>query len=334
MTTTNRPIIVIAEHFQGKTRPVTFELMRLAEAIREFKPAEIRVIILGETIDEAARQIARTTGRNVIAISNSAFRHYNGELYKRALQHLLNQQRPAYVCVANSSQGSDFAPGLAVRLQAACITGIDRVASQDDHIIFSRAVFGGKVSCAVRSFTETTVLTLQPGFFSSKPFQGAKSGKVDFRKIMTADPKSRTISVKSAPAGDLDLAQANVLISAGRGISESANLSLIRCLAELFPNAAVCGSRPVIDMGWMPYNRQVGVTGVTVAPDLYIACGISGAAQHLAGMQGSGFIVAINTDPGAAIFNTSDVCIVEDLKTFIPLLTSLIEDEKSSANNH
>lgn len=328
MTTTNRPIIVIAEHFQGKVRPVTHELVRLAETIRRIKPAEIIVIVLGERIGDGAHQIAHTTGKNVIAVRDSVFRYYNGELYKRALQDLLGELQPAYVCIANSSQGSDFAPGLAIRLQAACITGIERVTTRDGQIVFSRAVYGGKITCAVRSLTETTVLTLQPGFFSSKTTPSTTPGKVDIREIRVSPQKSRTIGIKSVPAGDLDLTQAGVIVSAGRGIGEEENLSLIRRLAEFFPNSAVCGSRPVIDMGWIPYNRQVGVTGATVAPELYIACGISGAAQHVAGMKGSGFIVSINTDPMAAIFNTSDVCIVEDLKTFIPILVSVLENKR------
>jgi electron transfer flavoprotein alpha subunit len=111
----------------------------------------------------------------------------------------------------------------------------------------------------------------------------------------------------------------------GRGIEEEANLPLIYQLAETIPKAVVCGSRPVIDSGWMAYDRQVGVTGATVTPKLYIACGISGAAQHVSGMKGSGFIVSINTDPMAAIFNISDICIVEDLKTFVPLLIRAVE---------
>jgi electron transfer flavoprotein alpha subunit len=328
MTTTNRPIVVVAEYFQGKICPATYELVHLAETIKRIKPAEIRVIILGERIEATAQQIAHITGKNVIAVSDSAFRYYNGELYKRALQDLLGELQPAYVCIANSSQGSDFAPGLAVRLRAACITGVEGVEIRDNGIIFSRVVFGGKITSTVRSLTETTVLTLQPGFFPSKTTPGTIPGQVDTREISVSSPKSRTISIKSASAGDLDLSQADVIVSAGRGIDEQENLSLIRRLAEFFPNSAVCGSRPVIDMGWMPYNRQVGVTGATVSPELYIACGISGATQHVVGMKGSGFIVSINTDPMAAIFNTSDVCIVEDLKTFIPILVGVLENER------
>jgi electron transfer flavoprotein alpha subunit len=128
----------------------------------------------------------------------------------------------------------------------------------------------------------------------------------------------------------VDLSQAKVIISAGRGIGEAENLDLIRKLAAAIPQAVVCGSRPIIDQGWLSYDRQVGVTGATVSPDLYLACGISGAAQHVSGMQGSALVVSINTDAMAAIFNQSDFCIVEDVTVFIPTLLEKLSEAKKA----
>ena len=140
--------------------------------------------------------------------------------------------------------------------------------------------------------------------------------------------KTRSLGIKQAEADTSGISEADVLISAGMGIGDEENLEFIYALADLFPKSAVAGSRIVCDQGWLEYKCQVGVTGATVSPGLYIACGISGAVQHVSGMRGSGFIVAINTDPAAAIFHTADVCIVEDLKTFIPAFMEEYESEK------
>jgi len=315
-------ILVVAEHFQGEIRPVTHELLRFAEALQKFRPGEIQILVLGEKIEDLANDLAVTSGKDVLGLSTPGLARYNGEAYKSVLYEVLAGQPPAYICVAHSSRGSDFAPGLAMRLKAACITGVSSIISQENEICFSRDIFGGKINADMQSWAKTTVLTLQPGSYGATPKKNPAqtSGKVLIKSMAVISPSSTTLSTTACHTSDLDLSTARVIVSAGRGIGEEENLQFIRDLASLIPQSVVCGSRPVIDLGWMSYDRQVGVTGATVTPDLYLACGISGATQHTSGMKGSGFIVSINTDPMAAIFNLSDICIVEDLMTFIPLL--------------
>jgi len=313
-------IVVLAEHFQGEIRPVTHELVSFAEALQEFLPVKIQILVLGDKVEDLAKILVKTTGKDVLGISAPQLNRYNGQAYKSVLHEVLKEALPAYVCIANSSRGSDFAPGLAMRLKAACITGVSSISVQEDMVCFSRDIYGGKINADMVSSAKTTVLTLQPGSYRPTPKKNQTRGTV-FLKSMTLGPQaSATLFTTAFQTSDLDLSIARVIVSAGRGIGEAENLQLIRNLASAFPRSMVCGSRPVIDLGWMAYDRQVGVTGATVTPDLYIACGISGAAQHASGMKGSGFIVSINTDPMAAIFNLSDICIVEDLKTFIPIL--------------
>jgi electron transfer flavoprotein alpha subunit len=141
---------------------------------------------------------------------------------------------------------------------------------------------------------------------------------VEVRTVSGLTPASRSKGAAPPPADSARIAEAEVLVAAGHGVGGPENLDLIRRLAALFPKSAVAGSRIACDLGWLEYQRQVGVTGATVSPRLYIACGISGAVQHVAGMRGSGFVVAINKDPAAAIFREADVCIVDDLTRFIP----------------
>ncbi len=321
-------IVIIAEHFQGEIRPVTHELVHFAEALQHLRPAPIQILVLGEKVDVLAESLARKTGKDVLGISAPQLAQYNGQVYKSVLHETLGEHPPAHICIAHSSRGSDFAPGLAMRLNATCITGVSSLSVQQDRLCFSRDIYGGKINADMVSSTKTTVLTVQPGSYGPTPKKNQTRGKVYLKSMAVAPQASTTLSTRTFQTSDLDLSIARVIVSAGRGIGEVENLQLVRKLASLIPQSVVCGSRPVIDMGWMTYDRQIGVTGATVTPDLYLACGISGAAQHVSGMKGSGFIVAINTDPMAAIFNLSDICIVEDLKTFIPVLLESLSSKQ------
>jgi electron transfer flavoprotein alpha subunit len=320
-------IVIIAEHFQGKIRPVTYELVHFAQVLQKFRPAPIRILVLGETVETLAESLAKTTGKDVLGIQAPQLAQYNGQAYKSVLHETLGAYPPAYVCIAHSSRGSEFAPGLAMRLNAACITGVSSLSVQEERICFSRDVYGGKINADMLSSTKTTVLTVQPGAYGPTPKKDPERGQVCLKSTTIGSQTSNTISATKFQTSDLDLSKAKVIVSAGRGIGTAENLQIIRNLASVIPQSVVCGSRPVIDMGWMTYDRQIGVTGATVTPDLYLACGISGAAQHVSGMKGSGFIVAINTDPMAAIFNLSDICIVEDLTIFIPVLLEALSNK-------
>jgi len=322
-------IVVIAEHFQGEIRPVTYELVHFAEALQQLRPAPIQILVLGEKVGNLAESLAGTMGKNVLGIHAPQLAQYNGQVYKSALHEILKEYPPAYVCIAHSSRGSDFAPGLAMRLNAACITAVSSLSVQEDRICFSRDIYGGKINADMVSCTKTTVITVQPGSYGPTPKKDQAGGRVYLKSMAVTPQASATLSTTTFQKSDLDLSTARVIVSAGRGIGEAENLEIVRNLASAIPQSVVCGSRPVIDLGWLTYDRQVGVTGATVTPDLYVACGISGAAQHVGGMKGSGFIVAINTDPMAAIFNLSDICIVEDLKTFIPILLEKIAERKN-----
>jgi electron transfer flavoprotein alpha subunit len=324
------PIVVIVEHDNGKIRPVTYELLTFAANIRQCPAQRIMAVILGDSVEQPAEKIAQATGIPVWAASAKEFKFYNAEVYKHALHLLMAALQPAYVCIANSSCGSDFAPGLAVRLQAACITQVQGIRSTSDGVCFTRAILGGKLHLEVRPLTKTTVLTLQPGMMPPAVESDGLPGEVVLKKIHVPPQSSKTLAINAVRSDDLALADAKAVVSAGRGIGDETNMSLVHQLADCIPHAVVCGSRPVVDLGWLPYNRQVGVTGSTVSPALYVACGISGAEQHVSGMRTSGFIVSINKDPTAAIFHLSDVCIVEDLKTFIPAVISAIKSQKGT----
>lgn len=313
-------IAVVAEQRQGKVAPVTRELIACARVMQEAEALDAAVVVLGDGVEAAAEEIAAADGLPVFALQGPGLALYSAEVFQQALQTLLQELQPTYICMAHSSQGLDLAPGLAVRLRAACITGVERVTVEEGRFLFSRPVFNGKLLAEIGSQSDTTLLTVASGAFRPSAAGLTDGGSVQLREYRGAAIATRMLGVELARRQDRALAQAEVIVAAGRGIGSRENLALVEELAALFPRSAVAGSRPVCDQGWLPYASQVGMTGATVAPRLYLACGISGSRQHTVGMAGSQFIVAISTDPDAAIFDLADIGIVEDLTRFIPVL--------------
>ena len=342
----NQEIIVIAELSDGRVLPVTHELIAFAQALAGGDSGSVRIMILGADVQAVARDLARETGMDVVAFEGDALEPYNAEAWMTALAPPLAARKPRYICIPHTSRGCDVAPGLAVRLGAACITAVEGIRRQDGVISFTRSIFSGKIRMEAAPQTHTTVLSVLPGAFAAtKEYRGRSdaslsirmtggeffkaresSGHVEILKIPERPQRIRALGVIAAEAQDLDLTLADVVVSAGRGVGCEENLAWIRRLAGLFSKSAVGCSRPVCDQGWLDYKHQIGLTGRTVDPKLYIACGISGAVQHLAGMRGARFIVAVNRDPRAAIFQVADVGIVEDLNTFIPLALEKARD--------
>jgi electron transfer flavoprotein alpha subunit len=328
-----KDIVVIAEHSEGQIKPVTYELVAFAKKLQQATgPTPIRVILLAEDLKDLAQDLADNTGLDVTAMQLPAMPYYNGEIVTHALaRHFANHQ-PSFVCIAQTSQGSDYAPALAVKLDAACIGGVGEIIKHEGHVCFARAFYSGKIIARLKPMSETAILTVQPGIFRADPDTGSGSGSVTILETSVRNRTSQSLGIKPASADTAGIGEARVIVAAGNGIGAKENLELIRQLASLFPKSAVAGSRIVCDMGWLGYQCQVGITGTTVSPPLYIACGISGAVQHVMGMQGSEFIVAINRDPSAAIFQMADICIVEDLTDFIPAFIQAYNESTENGN--
>ncbi len=320
-------IFIVAEHFENKIKPVTYELAACALRIKKFYPAEVRVIILGKKTEKLSFEIARATGLDVSAIEINELAFHNAEIYKAVLKELFEESPPSFVLFGNTPHGLDVACGLAVRIDAACITGVEDIDKVGEKICFRKQMFYGKINAYITSDSGPLVITVQPGTFGTYKPDNEKPGSVKTRRIKYSQKVTQVIDIRRSEFQDSSISEAKVIISAGNGIGDRENLDLIYRLAGIFPGSAVGGSRILIDRGWLEYKQQIGLTGAKVTPELYIACGISGASQHLAGMKDSGFIVAINKDPGAVIFNDSDICVVEDLKTFIPALIEAYEKE-------
>jgi electron transfer flavoprotein alpha subunit len=329
-------IAVIAETVEGRPSPATLELIAFAKAIRRDGSLPVRVLVPGRRIASAAAELASLPGLFVTGIEGEALASYSAEAWKKVLAPLLSGMNPRWILASHSANGSDFAPGLAVRLRAACITAVEGFRAEGERLLFFRSILKGKLKMELAAEAETAVITLLPGAFRhADPFAPGEIGErpdaaaempetgpsvSEILSVGELSLETRALGRIPAPDGGAELAAAEVVVAAGRGIGGEENLDWIRRLATLFSRSAVGASRAVCDAGWLPFRFQIGQTGRTVSPRLYIACGISGALQHLAGMRGSRFVVSLNRDPQAAIFQVSDIAVVEELPSFIPLL--------------
>ncbi len=321
-------IFVVVEHFAGRIKSVTHELVSCAKKLQREPTSAVAAVILDENPTELAREMADSSGLDVIAVRVPGLTSYNGEVYTHVLADLLAPFESTFVCVAHSSQGLDFAPALAVELNAACITGVEDIIAENHLICFARSIFGAKAVAHIQSQCDRCVLAIQPGIFRPPQPDKAGGGRVTLETFDYESVKTRSMGVIQAETDTAaGITEAGVVVSAGQGVGGAENIELVRDLAALFAKSAVGGSRIVCDSGWLDYRCQVGVTGATVAPKLYIACGISGAVQHVVGMRNSEFIVAINKDPSAPIFKVADVCVVEDLTTFIPAFIEAFQSQ-------
>jgi electron transfer flavoprotein alpha subunit len=307
-------IYIIAELRKGSITQEAYELVSFARAIGKGKSPVF--LLLGKNIQEQAAEMARKTGCDTIALSGEHLDHYNTLSYAQALAEILREKAAAWVCLPHTSMGYDLAPRLAVLLQAACITGVQSCVDGS----LSRAAYSGKFVEEIVPTTPRVVVTVLPGAFQPCEETTGPTGKVKSKDVASTELPSQTLGTQESVHRDSALKDAEVIVSGGRGLGNKENISLVKKLAAVFPRSAIGASRSACDLGWFERKHQLGTTGQTVSPKLYIACGISGAFQHVSGIRGSQTIVAINTDIHAPIFQVAHYGIVEDLTLFIPIL--------------
>jgi len=313
-------ILVVAQHTKGKVDVVTYEAVSCAMKLCKENSSHLKIVVLGDQTELIADEISKKTGINTIGVNNKYLNLYNSEVYIESLLKLFEQLTVEYVVIPHTSTGYDFAPLLAVKLGASCITEVEDINTDKDKPSFIRAMFNGKLYTEVVPNKDVTIITTQPGSWQPMKDKADKKGDVNIIRIDIAPKNIKSIALKEAEFKENELNSSEIIISAGRGIGKRENLSLIYELARLFPKSAVGCSRAVCDAGWLDYKHQIGITGNTVSPKLYMAVGISGAIQHTSGIKDAQMIVAINNDPSARIFSLADYGIVEDLTQFIPLL--------------
>jgi electron transfer flavoprotein alpha subunit len=319
-------VLVLAEHDGKNLKEISFELLGMAHKVASGGP--VKALLLGEGVSELALKLAERGASEVIYVEGQAVRHYTGDGYRRALIPVLAEESPDLILLGHTPNGWDLAPLLAARFSAPAATGCSKIVLENGKGRFTRKAFNGKFVHEIEiGSVRPMIATVEKG--ASTPVEGGSSGTV--RSIAAAlaesDLRTRHVETKKAEASGLDLSQASIIVSAGRGIGAPDKLDVIRSLAEAL-GGQLGASRAVTDAGWLPHEHQIGSSGVSVSPKLYVACGISGAIQHVVGMKGAGYIVAINKDADAPIFGVADVGVVGDLFEIVPALTKAIQEAK------
>ena len=270
----------------------------------------------------------RSSYSEIWKVANQAIAYPNAELVRQALVNVI--PRDSIVLVPHSHFGIDLAPGLSIKTNSAFVSDVLAIDGTDGTSLkVVRQEFGGQVSAHVRcDISSGAIISIRPGAFKpveSSPLAGVMVDKSAEVGALTA--ARRYLETIVAEAGDVDITKQNVLVSVGRGIQEQDNIAIAQELADALGGAVSC-SRPVVDAKWLPKSRQVGSSGQTVKPKVYLACGMSGSFQHLAGIKGTPFIVAINKNPKAPIFQVADVGVVADILEFLPELTEKVREVK------
>ncbi|MCO5386638.1 electron transfer flavoprotein subunit alpha/FixB family protein [Desulfosporosinus sp.] len=316
-------IMIIVEQRNLQIRKVSLELLSQARKIADATGEPVVAVVLGQGIDELAATVAASGADKVILIDDAKLAEYTTGAYTSVLNKLIRKEEPQAVLIGNTAVGKDLAPRLAQRLGvglASDCTGME--ADSNSFLTFKRPIYAGKAFAHLTSNVRPIMATIRPNTFPVAAPDAARQAEVvkEAAEIDAADLVAILKEVAIAASKRPELTEANIIVSGGRGMKGPENYNILEDLADVV-GAAVGASRAAVDSGWKEHKFQVGQTGKTVAPTLYIACGISGAIQHLAGMGSSKFIVAINKDPEANIFNVADYGIVGDLFEVVPLLT-------------
>ena len=321
-------ILVIAEQRDGKLNRASWESIAGAQRIGQASGEPIVVVIPGAGIGSVASELAAASVAEVVTLDSPALTSYTADGFTAALQGAIAGLSPSLVVLPHTYQTRDFAPKLAARLDRSIITDVTGVKSEAGRTVFVRPMFQGKLTAdVVPEGPAPHFVTFQIGAF--RPEEAARGSAPAAVRALAVEVDASSIRQKpDAPFQEarqaVDLSQAERIVSVGRGIKEEANIALARQLAEAL-GAELAASRPICDAGWLPMERQVGSSGQTVSPKLYLALGISGAIQHLVGMKGSSTIVAINKDADAPIFEVADYGIVGDLFEVVPAMIAALK---------
>lgn len=320
-------VLVFCEVKDGKFRKASREALTIGRKLAEKTGGELSAFVAGSAASSAAAEAGRYGAKKVYAAASNALDAYTTETYAGALQQAVDQAKPSVVLMGGTSNGRDLAPRIAARLNVGVASDVDRLEWVDGKLRARRPVYSGKAFATVDVTSTPAIATVRPNAFPPEETGGAAAEVVSI-SYQAVDAKSKLIDTKIPEAGEMSIAEADIIVSGGRGLKEATNFSYIRDLARAI-GGAVGASRATVDAGWIDHQHQVGQTGRVVSPNLYIAAGVSGAIQHLAGMSSSKHIVAINKDPEAPIFRIADLGVVGDLFQILPALTEEVKKAKS-----
>jgi len=313
---------VYIEHKYGDISPMSYELLGIGKTLADGIGSGVCAFVIGEKVDDLAKEAFYYGASKVYAVEGGVYKGFRADAYSKAATFLLDKYKPEIALFRATTQGTDVAAASAALLQLGLCTDTIGLAIDGGKMKMTRAAFGGNFSVTVvNEKAKPQIVTVRPKAFAMSEKDTSKSGEVVKEAFSVADADLHTQILefmKSEVA--VSLVEADIIVSGGRGVGKPEGFKIIQELADVL-GAALGASRAAVDSGWVAYEHQVGQTGKTVKPKIYIACGISGAIQHLAGMRTSDCIVAINKDPDAPIFKAATYGIVGDLNQVVPKLT-------------
>jgi len=319
-------ILIVTETSDGKIREASHELASVAQRLAGPLGCTVQSLVMGSGAAPLAESFAKKGGGQVHLAEGEAFAHYNVDAVNAAVRAAVAASQAELILFSNTPSGWDVAPRVAAGLDAGFVSDCFKLDVEGGKVVFHRRVFNGKLDATLRASSPVVVATVQPG--ASAAFAGTTEGSVTPLPVPLTGIRARFVEVKAAATRGVDLSKAEIIVSGGRGVGAPDKFpEVIEPLAQAL-GGAMGASRPVVDAGWLPHAYQVGSSGQTVQPKLYIACGISGAIQHLVGMKTSNYIIAINKDPDAPIFEVADLGVVADLFEIVPALTKAVRAAK------
>lgn len=326
----NKDLWVYIETTNGKPRNVGLELLGPGRRLAKEQGGKLVGVVIGHDTDDAVKMAENYGADTILVVDAAVYEPYSTDAYAQAFTSLINEYKPSSILIGATLNGRDLAPRVACRLKTgltADCTALD-IDADSGNIAWTRPAFGGNLMATILCPDHRPQIgTVRPGVFKKEEPDILRSAEI-VRKDISVAPDSirtRTVEILAETAGALiDLEGAEVIVSGGRGVGGPEKFTILEELAAAL-GATVGASRAAVDAGWIPHAHQVGQTGKTVGPRIYIACGISGAIQHLAGMSSSDTIIAINKDPEAPIFDIADYAVVGDLFEVVPKLTSAIK---------
>lgn len=327
-------ILVIAEQRNDIIQPVSFELLSQSRELAKDLSCSVYALILGHQLNELhAKELNLFGADKVFIINDKRLIHYSTEVYTKLITQFINTHLPEIVLIGASSIGRDLAPRLSARLKTGLTADCTRLEIDPDtkNLLMTRPAFGGNILATIVCPNHRPQMsTVRPGVLKKESIEHTGTLHIEYllSNIEDRDMNIEILDTFFEKKEKKNIEEANILISAGRGIGKEENLKYIHQLSEEL-GAMVSGSRAVVDAGWIDHTSQVGQTGKTVRPEVYFACGISGAIQHVAGMEESELIIAINNNPGAPIFQTSDLGLIGDVNQILPYLIEEIKKEKT-----
>ncbi len=315
-------ILVVAEIQNGQIRDCSYELLTLAQGLG----GAVKSLVIGSGVSDAASEFAGKGGGETFVADDAAFADYNVDAWNKAIRAAVDAAGADVVLLSNTPSGWDVAPRVAAGLDVAFVSDCFNAEMQDGKLVAFRRIFNGKLDAQLTCGDGKVVLSVQPG--AKEPASGGEAGSTTALSVDLSGVRAKFKELKQAEWTGIDLTKADVVVSGGRGVGNPEKFpEVILPLADAL-GGAMGASRPVVDAGWLPHNYQVGSSGQIVTPKLYVACGISGAIQHLVGMKGSNYIVAINKDPDAPIFEVAQLGVVGDLFEIVPALTEAVKAAK------